>query len=156
MLTLTSKHFVRIAYGMAFNSTRVNRAGKISADRVKQTLNALVLERATAYHRHNRHRKSGGTQSLAYLVLGDSKNPKEEIGCGDIGAGVGFKDIRTGDTLCAEDAPIVLEAMEFPDPVIGIASTGSTRTMMSANLPRPPVCFLNTSRSSTGLVIASL
>ena len=49
------------------------------------------------------------------------------IGCGDIGAGVGFKDIRTGDTLCAEDAPIVLEAMEFPDPVIGIAVEPKTQ-----------------------------
>jgi elongation factor G len=45
----------------------------------------------------------------------------EEIGCGDIGAGVGFKDIRTGDTLCDEANPVVLESMEFPDPVIGIA-----------------------------------
>ena len=51
----------------------------------------------------------------------------ETIGCGDIGAGVGFKDIRTGDTLCAEDAPIVLEAMDFPDPVIGIAVEPKTQ-----------------------------
>jgi elongation factor G len=49
------------------------------------------------------------------------QNPKDSIGCGDIGAGVGFKDIRTGDTLCDEEHPIVLEAMDFPDPVIGIA-----------------------------------
>ena len=51
----------------------------------------------------------------------------EVIGCGDIGAGVGFKDIRTGDTLCSEDAPIVLESMEFPDPVIGIAVEPKTQ-----------------------------
>ena len=50
-----------------------------------------------------------------------SRIPKEVIGCGDIGAGVGFKDIRTGDTLRDENHPIVLEAMEFPDPAIGIA-----------------------------------
>ena len=42
------------------------------------------------------------------------------IGAGDIGAGVGFKDIRTGDTLCDEDAPIVLESMEFPLSLIHI------------------------------------
>ena len=45
----------------------------------------------------------------------------ESIDAGDIGAGVGFKDIRTGDTLCAEEAPIVLESMTFPDTVISIA-----------------------------------
>ena len=45
----------------------------------------------------------------------------DAIDAGDIGAGVGFKDIRTGDTLCDEAHPIVLESMTFPDPVIGIA-----------------------------------
>ena len=45
----------------------------------------------------------------------------ESIDAGDIGAGVGFKDIRTGDTLCDEDHPIVLESMTFPDTVISIA-----------------------------------
>ena len=45
----------------------------------------------------------------------------ESIDAGDIGAGVGFKDIRTGDTLCEETAPIVLESMTFPDTVISIA-----------------------------------
>ena len=47
--------------------------------------------------------------------------PMETIDAGDIGAGVGFKDIRTGDTLCDENAPIVLESMTFPDTVISIA-----------------------------------
>ncbi len=47
--------------------------------------------------------------------------PMESIDAGDIGAGVGFKDIRTGDTLCDEDYPIVLESMTFPDTVISIA-----------------------------------
>ena len=51
----------------------------------------------------------------------------EVIGCGDIGAGVGFKDIRTGDTLCDENNPITLESMEFPDPVIGIAVEPKTQ-----------------------------
>ena len=60
----------------------------------------------------------------------NKQNPKDVIGCGDIGAGVGFKDIRTGDTLCAEDAPIVLESMDFPDPVIGIAVEPKTQKDM--------------------------
>jgi elongation factor G len=51
----------------------------------------------------------------------------EMIGCGDIGAAVGFKDIRTGDTLCDVDKHIVLESMEFPDPVIGIAIEPKTQ-----------------------------
>ena len=45
----------------------------------------------------------------------------ESIDAGDIGAGVGFKDIRTGDTLCDENAPIILESITFPDTVISIA-----------------------------------
>lgn len=45
----------------------------------------------------------------------------ERVEAGDIAAGVGFKDIRTGDTLCAENSPIVLESMKFPDPVIALA-----------------------------------
>ena len=51
----------------------------------------------------------------------NKQNPVEEVAAGDIGAGVGFKDIRTGDTLCDETHPITLESMDFPDPVIGIA-----------------------------------
>ena len=65
--------------------------------------------------------------SRLFQMHSNKQNPKDVIGCGDIGAGVGFKDIRTGDTLCAEDAPIVLEAMEFPEPVIGIAVEPKTQ-----------------------------
>ena len=65
--------------------------------------------------------------SRLFQMHSSKQNPKEVIGCGDIGAGVGFKDIRTGDTLCAEEAPIVLEAMEFPEPVIGIAVEPKTQ-----------------------------
>ncbi len=65
--------------------------------------------------------------SRLFQMHSNKQNPKESIECGDIGAGVGFKDIRTGDTLCAEDAPIVLEAMDFPDPVIGIAVEPKTQ-----------------------------
>jgi elongation factor G len=59
--------------------------------------------------------------SRLFQMHSNHQNPMEEIGCGDIGAGVGFKDIRTGDTLCDEEHPVVLESMTFPDPVIGIA-----------------------------------
>ena len=59
--------------------------------------------------------------SRLFQMHSNKQNPKDVIGCGDIGAGVGFKDIRTGDTLCDENNPIVLEAMDFPEPVIGIA-----------------------------------
>jgi elongation factor G len=51
----------------------------------------------------------------------------DELGAGDIGAVVGFKDIRTGDTLCAEGHPIVLESMVFPEPVIGLAIEPKTQ-----------------------------
>ena len=59
--------------------------------------------------------------SRLFQMHSSKQNPKDVIGCGDIGAGVGFKDIRTGDTLCDENHPIVLESMDFPEPVIGIA-----------------------------------
>ena len=65
--------------------------------------------------------------SRLFQMHSNKQNPKDLIDCGDIGAGVGFKDIRTGDTLCDENAPIVLEAMEFPDPVIGIAVEPKTQ-----------------------------
>ena len=53
--------------------------------------------------------------------------PLEEIGAGDIGAIVGFKEIRTGDTLCAIDHPIILETITFPDPVINLAIEPKTQ-----------------------------
>ena len=65
--------------------------------------------------------------SRIFQMHSNKQNPVEVIGAGDIGAGVGFKDIRTGDTLAEEDAPIVLESMEFPDPVIGIAVEPKTQ-----------------------------
>ena len=68
--------------------------------------------------------------SRLFQMHSNHQNPVELIGAGDIGAGVGFKDIRTGDTLCDEDAPIVLESMEFPDPVIGIAVEPKTQKDM--------------------------
>ncbi|MBR1467219.1 MAG: elongation factor G [Bacteroidaceae bacterium] len=65
--------------------------------------------------------------SRLFQMHSNHQNPVDVIGAGDIGAGVGFKDIHTGDTLCDEDAPIVLESMDFPDPVIGIAVEPKTQ-----------------------------
>ncbi|WP_300814520.1 elongation factor G [uncultured Bacteroides sp.] len=68
--------------------------------------------------------------SRLFQMHSNKQNPVEVVSAGDIGAGVGFKDIRTGDTLCDEDAPIVLESMDFPDPVIGIAVEPKTQKDM--------------------------
>ena len=73
--------------------------------------------------------RSGKKERISRLfqMHSSKQNPKEVIGCGDIGAAVGLKDVRTGDTICAEDAPIVLESMDFPAPVIGIAVEPKTQ-----------------------------
>ena len=73
--------------------------------------------------------RSGKKERISRLfqMHSNKQNPMEVIGCGDIGAGVGFKDIRTGDTLCDENHPITLESMEFPEPVIGIAVEPKTQ-----------------------------
>ena len=67
--------------------------------------------------------RSGKKERISRLfqMHSNKQNPVEEVAAGDIGAGVGFKDIRTGDTLCDEQNQIVLESIDFPDPVIGIA-----------------------------------
>ena len=67
--------------------------------------------------------RSGKKERISRLFQMNSNKeiPMESIDAGDIGAGVGFKDIRTGDTLCDENNPIVLESMTFPDTVISIA-----------------------------------
>ena len=65
--------------------------------------------------------------SRLFQMHSNKQNPIELIGAGDIGAGVGFKDIRTGDTLCDEKNPIVLESMTFPEPVIGVAVEPKTQ-----------------------------
>ena len=65
--------------------------------------------------------------SRIYQMHADKQNAIDFIEAGDIGAAVGFKDIKTGDTLSAEKHPIVLESMDFPDPVIGIAVEPKTK-----------------------------
>jgi len=65
--------------------------------------------------------------SRIFQMHSNKQNAVELISAGDIGAGVGFKDIRTGDTLCDEAHPIVLESMDFPKPVIGISIEPKTQ-----------------------------
>ena len=73
--------------------------------------------------------RSGSKERISriFQMHANKQNPVEFIEAGDIGAAVGFKDIRTGDTLCDEKNPIVLEAMNFPEPVIGIAIEPKTQ-----------------------------
>jgi len=66
--------------------------------------------------------------SRIYQMHANKQNPVDRVEAGDIAAGVGFKDIRTGDTLCDLKNPIVLESMTFPDPVIGIAIEPKTQS----------------------------
>ncbi|MCB0761658.1 MAG: elongation factor G [Flavobacteriales bacterium] len=66
--------------------------------------------------------------SRIFQMHSNKQNSIEKIEAGDIGAAVGFKDIRTGDTLCDEKHPIILESMSFPDPVIGIAIEPKTQS----------------------------
>ncbi len=81
---------------------------------------------AGSYVRNNR---SGNKERISriYQMHSNKQNPIESISAGDIGAAVGFKDIKTGDTLSDEKHPIVLESMVFPDPVIGIAVEPKTK-----------------------------
>ncbi|MBT6567876.1 MAG: elongation factor G [Flavobacteriales bacterium] len=65
--------------------------------------------------------------SRIYQMHSNTQNSIDFIEAGDIGAAVGFKDIKTGDTLSAEKSPIILESMDFPDPVIGIAVEPKTK-----------------------------
>lgn len=76
--------------------------------------------------------RSGNKERISriYQMHANKQNPIEYIEAGDIGAAVGFKDIKTGDTLCDEKHPIVLESMDFPDPVIGIAIEPKTKADM--------------------------
>ena len=73
--------------------------------------------------------RSGNKERISriYQMHANKQNPIEYIEAGDIGAAVGFKDIKTGDTLCDEKYPIVLESMVFPEPVIGIAVEPKTK-----------------------------
>jgi elongation factor G len=73
--------------------------------------------------------RSGNKERISriYQMHANKQNPIDYIEAGDIGAAVGFKDIKTGDTMCDEKHPIILESMKFPDPVIGIAIEPKTK-----------------------------
>jgi elongation factor G len=73
--------------------------------------------------------RSGNKERISriFQMHANKQNPIESLGAGDIGAAVGFKDIKTGDTLCDEKHPIVLESMDFPEPVIGLAVEPKTQ-----------------------------
>ena len=73
--------------------------------------------------------RSGSKERISriFQMHSNSRNALDKIEAGDIGAAVGFKDIRTGDTLCVENAQVVLESMDFPVPVIGIAVEPKTQ-----------------------------
>ena len=76
--------------------------------------------------------RSGKKERISRLfqMFSNHQNPVDVISAGDIGAVVGMRDIHTGDTLCDEDAPVVLESMDFPDPVIAIAVEPKTQKDM--------------------------
>ena len=99
--------------------------------------------------------------SRLFQMHSNKQNPIELINVGDIGAGVGFKDIRTGDTLCDEEHPITLESMDFPDPVIGIAVEPKTQKDMDklgiglAKLAEEDPTFTVKTNEETGQTVIS-
>lgn len=109
--------------------------------------------------------RSGKKERISRLfqMHSNHQNPMETIGTGDIGAGVGFKDIRTGDTLCDENAPLVLESIDFPDPVIGIAVEPKTQKDMdrlgvglSKLAEEDPTFVVNTNEETGQTVISGM
>ena len=74
--------------------------------------------------------RSGKTERVSkiYQMHSNKKNPIDSLGCGDIGTIVGLKDIRTGDTICSVDNPIIFEEIDFPEPVIGFAIESGSDT----------------------------
>jgi elongation factor G len=85
-----------------------------------------VLEAgATVYNSRTRKKER---ISRLYQMHSNKQNPRDRIEAGDICAAVGFKDIRTGDTLAAPEHPVALESMQFPEPVIGIAVEPKTQS----------------------------
>jgi elongation factor G len=101
--------------------------------------------------------------SRIFQMHANKQNQISVLGAGDIGAVVGFKDIKTGDTLCAENAPIVLESMVFPDPVIGLAIEPKTQAdtdRLSIGLSKlseeDPTFRVNTDEESGQTIISGM
>ena len=96
-----------------------------------------------------------------YQMHSNKQNPIEFVEAGDICAAVGFKDLRTGDTICAENSPVTLESMEFPDPVIGLAVEPKTQKDLDklgialAKLAEEDPTFTVKSDQETGQTIIS-
>ncbi|PCJ63535.1 MAG: elongation factor G [Bacteroidetes bacterium] len=99
--------------------------------------------------------------SRIFQMHANKQNQIPQLQAGDIAALIGFKDIRTGDTLCAENAPIVLESMDFPDPVIGVAIEPKTQAdidklgMALSKLAEEDPTFVVKSDDETGQTVIS-
>jgi len=109
--------------------------------------------------------RSGNKERISriYQMHANKQNPIDRIEAGDIGAAVGFKDIKTGDTLCDEKHPIVLESMDFPDPVIGIAVEPKTKadadkmgTALSKLAEEDPTFTVRTDQASGQTIISGM
>jgi elongation factor G len=96
-----------------------------------------------------------------YQMHSNKQNPIDFVEAGDICAAVGFKELRTGDTICVEDKPIVLESMVFPEPVIGVAVEPKTQgdidklSMALAKLSEEDPTFTAETNQETGQTIIS-
>ncbi|MGV8995073.1 MAG: elongation factor G [Flavobacterium sp.] len=107
--------------------------------------------------------RSGNKERISriYQMHANKQNPIDFIEAGDIGAAVGFKDIKTGDTMCDEKHPIVLESMDFPDPVIGVAIEPKTKAdvdrmgMALAKLAEEDPTFVVKTDQASGQTIIS-
>ena len=110
---------------------------------------------------HNSRTDKNERVSRLYQMHSNHQNPIEFVEAGDICAAVGFKDLRTGDTVCVESHPITLESMEFPDPVIGIAVEPKTQGDLDklgialAKLSEEDPTFTVKSDTETGQTIIS-
>lgn len=109
--------------------------------------------------------RSGSKERISriFQMHANKQNQIPFIEAGDIGAAVGFKDIKTGDTLCAEDHPIVLEAMNFPEPVIGLAIEPKTQadldklgTSLNKLAEEDPTFRVNTDEDSGQTIISGM
>jgi elongation factor G len=112
---------------------------------------------------YTKNMRTGNKERISriFQMHSNKQNPIDMIEAGDIGAGVGFKDIRTGDTLCDEKRPIILESMSFPEPVIGLAVEPKTQAdvdklgMALAKLAEEDPTFRVSTDEETGQTVIS-
>jgi elongation factor G len=118
-----------------------------------------VLESGSYVHNSRTGKKE--RISRIFQMHSNKQNQIDSLGAGDIGALVGFKDIKTGDTLCDEKAPIVLESMDFPEPVIGLAIEPKSQAdvdklgMALAKLAEEDPTFVVKTDEETGQTVVS-